>query len=51
MALVELKVRERVISAEGVFREAAAEYPVLSGMDYRKVGSKGAAPATAEAKA
>ncbi len=42
-ALVELKVRERVVSAEGVFREAAAEHAALAGLDYGKVGSKGVA--------
>ncbi len=50
MALVELKVRERVISAEGVFREAAAEFPVLSWLDYKKIGTKGAARVGTEAK-
>jgi predicted molibdopterin-dependent oxidoreductase YjgC len=42
-ALVELKARERVVSAEGVFREVAADVPAFAGLDYGKLGLKGAA--------
>jgi NADH-quinone oxidoreductase subunit G len=42
-ALVELKVRERVMSAESVFKEVAAELAPFAGLDYGKVGLKGVA--------
>jgi predicted molibdopterin-dependent oxidoreductase YjgC len=50
-ALVELKIRERVLSAEGVFREVAAAVPEFAGLDYAKVGLKGSPLGEVEAPA
>jgi NADH-quinone oxidoreductase subunit G len=49
-ALVDLGVRERVISAEGVFREVAKEVKEFAGLDYGRIGLQGA-PLKAEAAA
>ena len=47
-ALVDLDARKRVLSAEGVFREAAKEIPGLKGLDYGRLGLQGAALADAK---
>jgi len=47
-ALVDLDARRRVLSAEGVFREAAKEIPGLKGLDYGRLGQQGAALADAK---
>ena len=39
--LIELNVREQVLSAEGVFKEMARELPAFSGLDYGKIGEQG----------
>ncbi|HEY3225755.1 MAG TPA: 2Fe-2S iron-sulfur cluster-binding protein [Planctomycetota bacterium] len=41
-ALVDLGARQRVLSAEGVFREVAKEVPEFAGLDYGLVGLQGA---------
>jgi predicted molibdopterin-dependent oxidoreductase YjgC len=43
LALIELGVGERVISAEGVFKEVARTWPEFAGLDYASLGSVGAA--------
>jgi len=50
-ALVELGARERVLSAEGVFREVAKEVREFAGLDYGRLGLKGAPLVRAEAAA
>jgi NADH-quinone oxidoreductase subunit G len=46
-ALVELGVGERVLSAEGVFREVVRSLPEFGGLDYGRVGMLGAPLAAA----
>ena len=41
-ALVDLQARERVVSAEGVFREVAKEVREFAGLDYGRIGFQGA---------
>jgi NADH-quinone oxidoreductase subunit G len=50
-ALIELGVGERVLSAEGVFKEVARTYPEFAGLDYAKLGQAGAPLAAAMAGA
>jgi NADH-quinone oxidoreductase subunit G len=50
-ALVDLGARERVLSAEGVFREVAKEVKEFAGLDYGRLGLQGAPLAKAEAVA
>ncbi|MBI2932304.1 MAG: (2Fe-2S)-binding protein [Planctomycetes bacterium] len=42
-ALIELRARERLVSAEGVFREVTKEFAGFSDFDYTDVGVKGVA--------
>ena len=48
-ALVDLGARERVLSAEGVFREVAKGVKEFAGLDYGRLGTQGAPLARAEA--
>jgi predicted molibdopterin-dependent oxidoreductase YjgC len=48
-ALVDLGARERVLSAEGVFKEAAKEIREFAGLDYGRIGLQGAPLAAPEA--
>jgi NADH-quinone oxidoreductase subunit G len=50
-ALVDLGARERVVSAEGVFKEVAKEVPEFAGLDYGRLGLQGAPLAAAGAAA
>ncbi|HKS17107.1 MAG TPA: molybdopterin-dependent oxidoreductase, partial [Planctomycetota bacterium] len=48
-ALVDLGVRQRVVSAEGVFREVVKEVKDFAGLDYGRIGLQGAPLAPAGA--
>ena len=50
-ALVDLGARQRVLSAEGVFRELVKEVPEFAGLDYGRIGLQGAPLSPAKAAA